>query len=223
MSLDVHLSPEWREVLGEEIKKKYFQELMKFLEREEAVFFPKKEDVFKAFELTPYEKVKVCIVGQDPYHGENEATGLAFSVNDGVRVPPSLRNIFKEIESDLGIKRKKSSLDGLAKQGVFLLNATLTVKKDAPLSHKGIGWETFTDKVIEKIAEKKEPVVFLLWGKKAEEKAKKILKKKNNPHLILKASHPSFFSVKNFFGCKHFSKANEFLEKAGREKVDWSL
>ncbi len=223
MNLDVHLGPSWIEILGDELKEKYFQDLMSFLEREKEVFFPKKEDVFKAFELTPYEKVKICIVGQDPYHGENEATGLAFSVEDGVKMPPSLRNIFKEIESDLGIKRKTSSLDGLAKQGVFLLNATLTVKKDAPLSHHGIGWEIFTDRVIEKIAEKKEAVVFLLWGKKAEEKALKILKKKNGHHLVLKAAHPSFFSVKNFFGCRHFSKANEFLEKAGREKVDWSL
>ncbi len=221
--MEFFIENSWKEIIEKESKKKYFQTLMKKLEEDAGQFYPEQADIFNAFKMTPLEKIKVVIVGQDPYHGEKEAMGLCFSVKDEIKTPPSLKNIFKELKDDLGVVPKTTNLEAWAKRGVFLLNATLTVKKNKPLSHHGIGWEEFTDKVIEVIAKKKQSVVFLLWGKKAEEKCQRVLSKIKHSHLVLKAAHPSPFSVKKFLGCKHFSKANEFLENGGREKVDWSL
>lgn len=211
---------EWEEVLSEEMQKPYMRALKEFLSKEEREVYPLEEEIFQAFQLTPFEKVKVVILGQDPYHGPGEAHGLCFSVKRGIKLPPSLKNIFKELKGDLGIEpASHGCLEDWAKRGVLLLNTTLTVRKGEPLSHYGRGWEQFTDVVIEKLAQKKDPIVFMLWGRLAVEKGHNIHK----PHLVLKASHPSPFSVKNFLGCKHFSKANDFLKSVGKEPIDWRL
>ncbi len=214
----------WAKQLEKEFTLPYFQNLtetvrQKYLNQE--AIFPPAPLIFNAFSLCPFTEVKVVILGQDPYHGVGEAHGLCFSVPDKVRIPPSLKNIYKEIATDLQIETPMSgNLEGWAKQGVLLLNATLTVAKDSPGSHQGLGWETFTDAVIKKISDEKTNIVFLLWGKFAGSKSELIDESK---HLILKAPHPSPFSVhKGFFGCRHFSKTNTYLQAHGLESIKWS-
>jgi len=217
----------WKEKLIDEIKKPYMQSLSSFIneEREKGkIVYPPKEDIFSAFNFSPFNEVKVVIIGQDPYHGLNQAHGLSFSVQKGIKPPPSLVNIYKELKSDLGIPiAEHGCLTNWARQGVLLLNATLTVLQKQPKSHYGKGWEQFTDFVVELLAKKDDPIVFMLWGRSAKEKCEKMLIN-NNKHLVLKAMHPSPFSAYNgFFGCKHFSKANAFLEKAGKKPIDWRV
>ena len=217
----------WKEKLIDEIKKPYMQSLSSFIneEREKGkIVYPPKEDIFSAFNFSPFNEVKVVIIGQDPYHGPNQAHGLSFSVQKGIKPPPSLVNIYKELKSDLGIPiAEHGCLTNWARQGVLLLNATLTVLQKQPKSHYGKGWEQFTDFVVELLAKKDDPIVFMLWGRSAKEKCEKMLIN-NNKHLVLKAMHPSPFSAYNgFFGCKHFSKANAFLEKAGKKPIDWRV
>lgn len=214
----------FRELLDREKQKEYFKKLTEFVDKEysEKQIFPARENVMNAMKYTPYKKVKVVIVGQDPYHGIGEAHGLCFSVNPGIKVPPSLQNIYKELNRDLGLYIPNNGyLLKWAKEGVLMLNAVLTVVKDTPGSHRGRGWEMFTDEVIKAVNEKDTPVVFLLWGAYA--KAKKELI--TNPiHLVLESSHPSPFSVRSGFdGCSHFSKTNEFLKQNGLEPVDWQI
>ena len=215
---------DWDSVLESEFKKDYFYNLLKFVQGEydRKTIFPPKKEVFKAFRYTPYKDVKVVILGQDPYHGEGEAEGLCFSVKSGIRKPPSLNNIFKELESDMGCTIPvDGSLVPWAKQGVLLLNAVLTVIKDQAASHKNIGWETFTDEVIKKINEKDEPVVFILWGGFARSKKKFIT---NPKHFIIESAHPSPLSAYNgFFGSKPFSKTNDFLIKNNLKPIDWQI
>ena len=212
---------DWDEVLAEEFEKPYFEELQTFLNQEYKTqkIYPQKENVFKAFEYTPFSQVKVVIIGQDPYHGENQAHGLCFSVCDGVKFPPSLRNIFKELKSDLGIDKVSGQLDSWAKQGVLMLNTVLTVREGQPTSHKGKGWEIFTSKVIEHLNKKQTPIVFLLWGAHAQ----KIGEMVTNPiHQKLVTVHPSPLSAsRGFFGCKHFSKSNDILQQNNIEMVNW--
>ncbi len=215
---------DWDKVLESEFKKDYFYNLLRFVQGEYArkTIYPAKKEVFRAFRYTPYKDVKVVILGQDPYHGEGQAEGLSFSVPKGIRKPPSLVNIFKELESDLGIPMPNTgSLVPWATQGVLLLNTVLTVIKDQAASHKDIGWETFTDEVIKKINEKEEPVVFILWGSYARSKKKYITNKK---HLIVESAHPSPLSAYNgFFGSKPFSKTNDFLIKNNLKPIDWQI
>ena len=211
----------WDIILKDEYNKEYYRNMVKFLNNEykDKVIFPLKSNIFKAFSMTDYNDAKVVILGQDPYHGVNEANGLCFSVNDGVKLPPSLKNIFKELDSDLGIKNGKGDLSNWAKQGVLLLNTVLTVVKDTPASHKNIGWEILTDEVIKKINEKEEPVVFILWGNFARSKKKYIT---NPKHYIIESTHPSPFSCNNgFFGSKPFSKTNDFLRNNNIKEIDW--
>mgnify|MGYP001602521958 FL=1 len=218
----VKIHPSWKEVLKEEFGKQYFEELVNFVKKEyaEATVYPEGKNIFRAFELCPFESVKVVILGQDPYHGKDQANGLCFSVNSDVALPPSLQNIYKEIEEDLNVKMpQKGNLDGWASQGILLLNATLTVRANQAGSHQQKGWEPFTDAVIKAISEKCEHVVFILWGKYAQEKGRVIDRVK---HFVLTAAHPSPFSAYNgFFGCKHFSKTNEYLAKIGEKTIDW--
>ncbi len=216
------LSCDWDDIIGEEFEKDYYLSLRQFLKQEyfSRKIYPDMYDIFAALKETPFSSVKVVILGQDPYHGEGQAHGLCFSVKPGVPKPPSLENIFKEISSDLGIRIPESGcLLPWAREGVLLLNATLTVRAGAPLSHAGRGWETFTDAVISSLNRKKTPVVFLLWGSNA--RAKKALI--HNPmHLVLEAPHPSPLSAyRGFFGCRHFSRANEYLKKCGVAPVDF--
>jgi uracil-DNA glycosylase len=217
----------WAEKLKEEYEKPYMKNLQAFLAREIAenrVIYPPPSQIFNAFCQTFFDKIKVVIVGQDPYHGPHQAHGLCFSVLPGIALPPSLQNIFKELHADLGIPIPQSGcLLSWAKQGVFLLNATLTVRKGEPKSHYGQGWETFTDAVIEKLVEKKDPMIFLLWGRSAKEKCEQVLNQKKHSHLILHAAHPSPYSATGFFGCRHFSQTNKFLEKAGQTPIDWEI
>lgn len=215
------ITKKWDEILKAEIEKDYFLKMLKQLEIEyqNNIVFPQKEEIFNAFRLTDYDNLKVVILGQDPYHGEGEAEGLAFSVKENIKRPPSLRNIFKEIKNDLNIDRENNSLKDWASQGVLLLNAILTVQKDTPLSHKHLGWELFTDEVIKTIDKKDTPVVFILWGNYAKSKKTLITNKK---HYIIEGSHPSPFSAnRGFFGTKPFSKTNEFLEKNNIEGIRW--
>lgn len=186
------------------------------------IIFPPKDYIFQALKLTSFKNTKVVIVGQDPYHGEGEAHGLSFSVQKGIKVPPSLKNIYKELENDLGIKPKEhGELTEWAKQGVLLLNAVLTVEKDKAASHRNLGWELLTDYIIKVLNTKEEPIIFILWGNFAKEKAKLIT---NSNHLILTSPHPSPFSANNgFFGSKPFSKTNDFLKKNNQPVIDWSL
>ncbi|NGX56534.1 MAG: Uracil-DNA glycosylase [Candidatus Anoxychlamydiales bacterium] len=221
------MEKDWASILKDEFEKKYFKDIQFFLSEEIKSgyeIYPPKNDIFKAFCLTPFEDVKIVIMGQDPYHQKNQAHGLSFSVPDNINIPPSLRNIYKEIEEDLKIKMSnKGNLTLWAKQGVLLLNATLTVRKSSPKSHYGIGWEGFTDKVIDALASRKDPIVFMLWGASAKEKIIKILQNKSHPHLVLSCAHPSFYSVKGFFGCRHFSKANAFLKKHGKDIINFQI
>ena len=214
----------WDNKLSEEYKKEYFIELMNFVkdEYEKKTIYPKKNEVFNAFRYTDFDNVKVVILGQDPYHGPNQAEGLSFSVSNEVLKPPSLQNIFKELESDLGIHFPKSnSLKPWAKQCVLLLNAVLTVEEHKPTSHKGRGWETFTDDVIKILNEKEEPLVFILWGAYARSKKELIT---NPKHLIIESAHPSPFSARNgFFGSKPFSRTNAFLKSNGLKEIDWTI
>lgn len=211
---------DWDLVLNKEIKKEYFVKLLKRVSNEYKIktCFPLKSNIFKALRKTPYKDVKVVIIGQDPYHGENEANGLSFSVNQGIKTPPSLLNIFKELNNDLGIKRTNTDLSDWASQGVLLLNSILTVEKDKPLSHKNFGWETFTDEVIKKLSEREEKVIFLLWGSYAKSKKELIDKR----HYILESVHPSPLSAnRGFFGSKPFSKINNILIKEKKEPIKW--
>lgn len=223
------ISTEWHEVLEEEFCKPYVQTLKSFLLEEKSrgrEIFPQEPDVFSAFKTTPFSRVRVVLLGQDPYHGEGQAHGLCFSVREGTPPPPSLKNIFKEIERDVGVKipKNKGDLTPWANQGVFLLNTTLTVRKGDPGSHFGKGWEIFTDAVIEKILKKKEPIIFLLWGKAAQEKLPKITQFSAMKHLVLKAPHPSPFSAHTgFLGCSHFSQTNKALEGLGKAPIDWNI
>jgi uracil-DNA glycosylase len=222
------LPPSWAQVLHEELHKPYLGNLSAFLEQEKwkgNVVFPAESEVFQALELTPFDSVKVVIVGQDPYHGPNQAHGLCFSVRPHVSIPPSLQNIYKEMQSDLGIApAKHGCLTSWAKQGVLLLNATLTVRQGEPLSHHKKGWENFTDAIIEAIASKKKHVVFILWGKSAQEKCQKVSSILHENHLVLTAAHPSPYSAPNgFFGCRHFSKTNEYLIACGLTPIHWEL
>ncbi len=212
---------DWDEILKEEINKEYFKELLKNVNvlYEEKVIFPPKKDVFNAFRLS-YKDVKVVILGQDPYHGVGEAHGFAFSTLNA-KLPPSLKNIYKELYDDLGIQKDYSNgnLFSWVKQGVMLLNTGLTVEKDKPNSHKDLGWHTFTDAVIQKLNEREDPIVFILWGNNARAKKQYITNKR---HLVIESAHPSPFSARNgFFGSKPFSKTNEFLEKNGKSKIRW--
>lgn len=211
----------WNEILTDEYKKDYFVKLMKFIDDEYTnnVIYPEKDNIFNALKNTNYNDVKVVILGQDPYHGEGEAQGLSFSVPNDIKRPPSLRNIFKELESDLGIKRESNDLSDWTKEGVLLLNAILTVKKDTPLSHKDIGWEIFTDEVIKSLNSHETPVVFILWGNYARSKKKLINNKK---HLIIESAHPSPLSAsRGFFGSRPFSKTNSFLEENNMKGIKW--
>lgn len=220
--MEVKIEPSWKQVLQDEFAKPYFEELANFVrdEYKSKQVFPPPKDIFKAFDLCPFDKVKVVILGQDPYHGDGQAHGLCFSVNKNIPMPPSLVNIYKEIISDVGGQMPShGNLEHWAGQGVFLLNAILSVVAHQPTSHQNKGWETFTDEVIRLIAEKKEHVVFILWGAYAQSKEWMIDQKK---HLVLKAPHPSpLSSHRGFFGCKHFSRANEFLVKNGLKSIDW--
>ena len=215
---------DWDEILKDEINKPYFKELIKKISAEYSnkTIYPKKEDIFRAFRLTSYKNLKVVILGQDPYHGAGQAEGLSFSVKMGISKPPSLNNIFKELNQDLGYEiPENGSLISWAEEGVLLLNAILTVEKDKPASHKDYGWEYFTDSVIKIISQKKEPVVFILWGSFAKAKKKFI---SNENHFIIESTHPSPFSAYNgFFGSRPFSKTNNFLISKGLKPVNWEI
>ncbi len=215
----------WKEQLKEEFGKPYFLQLVDHLKAEKALnrqIYPAGNNIFRAFEKTPFDQVKLVILGQDPYHGPNQAHGLSFSVQDGVTIPRSLKNIFKELQNDIGISIPTSgNLTAWAEKGVLLLNASLTVRANEPASHAQIGWLSFTDAVINNLSSKKKDLVFLLWGKFAQEKQLLIDGRK---HFVLKAAHPSPFSAdKGFFGCQHFSKSNEFLMQKGIDPIDWKL
>ncbi|MEO5675524.1 MAG: uracil-DNA glycosylase [Chitinophagales bacterium] len=223
--MEVQIENSWKQLLVDEFQKPYFEDIKKFLlsERQHGnKIYPAGPNIFNAFNLTPFDQIKVVIIGQDPYHNPDQAHGLCFSVPDKIALPPSLQNIYKELKSDLGIPISKSGeLTRWAQQGVLLLNALLTVRANQPASHHKVGWETFTDAVIKKISDFKTGVVFLLWGKYAQEKQVLIDLSK---HHILKAAHPSPFSAGNgFFGCKHFSLTNELLVKDGKTPIDWKL
>lgn len=219
--MEVRIEPSWRQKLEEEFGKPYFTELTRFVKDEYAAgdVYPRPENLFRAFELTPFENVKVVILGQDPYHGAGQATGLSFAVEEGVTLPPSLRNIYKELEADLGKPVAHKDLTRWARQGVLLLNATLTVRARTPGSHQGKGWEAFTDAVIRILSEEKECLVFILWGNYARTKGAHIDRTK---HLVLESAHPSPFSANSgFFGSKPFSKANAYLAEHGKDPIDW--
>jgi len=220
--MDVKIAPEWKVRLSEEFGKPYFQQLVAFVKSEykSGTVYPPGPEIFKAFDACPFDKVTVVIIGQDPYHGPGQANGLCFSVNDNVRMPPSLVNIFKEIQADLGKPFPPTgNLERWARQGVLLLNATLTVRASSPGSHQNKGWEIFTDAVIRRLSEEKENVVFMLWGAYAQKKGEVIDRSR---HLVLKAAHPSPFSAdRGFFGCGHFSKANAYLKSKALNEIDW--
>ena len=222
--MDVKIQQEWKEALEEEFKKDYFKNLVEYLHKEKEsgqVIYPPGSLIFNAFKLTPFNNVKVVILGQDPYHNPGQAHGLSFSVPEGVIAPPSLKNIYKEIESDLGIslQGKSGNLEGWAKQGVFMLNAILTVRAGVAASHSRIGWEKFTDAVIQTLSDKKNGIVFMLWGNFA--RSKKVLID-NTKHTILEAAHPSPLAGGAFFGCRHFSRCNQVLTSEGLSPIDWS-
>ena len=223
--IDPEIEASWKEKMHEEFLKPYFSGLKNYLLEEKnkgVIVFPPGKQIFSAFNHTPFDKVKVVIVGQDPYHGKGQANGLCFSVSTGIKPPPSLVNIFKELNDDLGIPvPSQGNLEQWADRGVLLLNASLTVRANQPNSHQGKGWENFTDAAIRKLSDEREGIIFMLWGKFAQAKNVLIDAAK---HHILKTSHPSPYSVSyGFSGCKHFSKANELLLQQGKETVDWSL
>ena len=222
--LEVRIEKSWKNALADEFGKPYFESLVRFLHSEKAVgqkVYPPGSQIFKAFELTPVDNLKVVILGQDPYHGPGQAHGLSFSVPEGVQAPPSLKNIFKEIESDLGVKMSGyPNLEKWARQGVMLLNAVLTVRAGAAASHSKIGWEEFTDAVIKYISDHCEGVVFLLWGNFARSKSALI---DSSRHYVLEAAHPSPLARGAFFGCRHFSQTNAILTSRGMQPIDWQL
>lgn len=224
--MDVKIAKGWKNVLSQEFSKEYFLRIVEHIKLEkqsQVTIYPPGPLIFNAFNATDFDQVKVVIIGQDPYHGPHQAHGLSFSVQKGIKPPPSLLNIYKEIESDLGIKmpRKNGDLTPWANQGVLLLNASLTVRADQPNSHAGIGWQTFTDSVIQELNDRKEHLVFMLWGNFAKEKGARIDEKK---HLVLRSVHPSPFAAdKGFFGSKHFSKTNQYLIQHGIEPIDWMI
>lgn len=223
--MDVQIEESWKNILKDEFDKSYFAGIVNHLKTEKQlkkIIYPAGTNIFNAFNTTPFANVKVLILGQDPYHGPGQAHGLCFSVQKGVAAPPSLVNIFKELKADVGIQKPVTGdLSSWAEQGVFLLNASLTVRAGEPMSHSKIGWATFTDAVIEKIAAHRANVVFMLWGKFAQEKIRLI---DTSKHLVLTAAHPSPLSASNgFFGCRHFTKANEYLIQNGIDPVDWKL
>lgn len=221
--MDVKIEESWKRVLAPEFEKPYFQELVRQLHEEKRagrVIYPPGPLIFNAFNLTPFDKVKVVIIGQDPYHGPGQAEGLSFSVPHGIPLPPSLVNIYKEIENDLGVQlHKDGSLRGWAEQGVFLLNAVLTVRAGQPTSHSRIGWAEFTDAVIRTLSDRREGLVFLLWGNFARSKGTLI---DTSRHSVLEAPHPSPLARGAFFGCRHFSKANQILAAQGLSPIDWT-
>ena len=223
--MDVQIEDSWKKVLQQEFSQPYFLQIISFLRTEKKagkIIYPPGPLIFNAFNTTPFDKVKIVLLGQDPYHGPGQAHGLSFSVPNGIAQPPSLINIFKELHNDVGIVIPKSgNLTHWAQQGVLLLNASLTVRANEPMSHAKIGWAEFTDAVIKKVSEQKNNIVFLLWGKFAQEKQLLI---DDSKHLILKAAHPSPFSAdRGFFGCHHFSKANDYLTKYGIDSIEWNL
>lgn len=219
---EVRIAEGWKEILNDEFSKPYFEQLVKFVKEEYATreIFPKGSNIFRAFDKCPLDRLKVVIIGQDPYHGPGQANGLCFSVGEGVPFPPSLQNIFKEVESDTGTPIPQSGeLDRWAEQGVLMLNAVLTVRAHEAASHAGRGWEQFTDAVVRAIAERKEGVVYMLWGSYAQKKGAIADPRRN---LILRAVHPSPLSAyRGFFGCKHFSAANAYLTSIGKEPIEW--
>lgn len=224
-AMDVKIEESWKHVLQPEFAKPYFQQAVTFIKAEKAqgkIIYPRGSLIFNAFNQTPFEQVKVVLLGQDPYHGYGQAHGLCFSVQDGVTPPPSLINIFKELHSDVGMPMPKTgNLTKWAQQGVLLLNAALTVRANDPASHSKIGWMEFTDAVIKHVSENKQGVVFLLWGRFAQEKQILIDETK---HHVLKAAHPSPYSAdKGFFGCRHFSKTNNYLVSQKQDPIDWRL
>lgn len=221
--MNVQIDASWKAVLQEEFDKVYFEQLVQFLKKEKQdgqVIYPEGAPIFNAFNQTPFDQVKVLLLGQDPYHGPGQAHGLCFSVQDGIKFPPSLQNIFKELHEDVGKAIPTTgNLIHWAKQGVLMLNASLTVRANTPMSHSKIGWEIFTDRVIELVSQKKEHVIFILWGRFAQEKERLI---DTSKHEILKAAHPSPFSAHHgFFGCKHFSQTNSILKLLGQEEIAW--
>lgn len=217
-----NLTPSWKKILGSEFSKDYFKNLTKFItdQYKTKTIYPKQEDIFQALNLCPFNKTKVVVIGQDPYHGPNQANGLSFAVHKEITLPPSLKNIFKEIQSDLHIAPiHNGDLSRWAKQGVLLLNATLTVQAKTPSSHQNKGWELFTDAVIQKLSTEKEHLVFILWGNYAKKKGLIVDRTK---HLIIESQHPSPFSARNgFFGSKPFSKTNMYLKKHNQKEIDW--
>ena len=222
--MEVRIEQSWKAALASEFDKPYFESLVNCLRKEKAAgvtIFPPGRQIFRAFDLTPMDKVKVVILGQDPYHGPGQAHGLSFSVPTGVPAPPSLKNIFKEIESDLGVRMSGCpNLEKWADQGVLLLNAVLTVRSGEAASHSRIGWQEFTDAVIKYISDNCEGVVFMLWGNFARTKAALI---DSSRHMVLEAAHPSPLARGAFFGCRHFSRANAYLTSTGRTPIDWKL
>ncbi len=223
--MEVKIQQEWKELLKGEFEKEYFKNIAGFLHREKREgkkIYPPGSLIFNAFELTPPSKLKVVILGQDPYHGAGQAHGLSFSVPNGITPPPSLKNIYKEIESDLGITVNKNSgnLESWARQGVFLINAALTVRAAEPTSHSNIGWNLFTDSVIKTISDNMEGIVFLLWGNYARGKRDLI---DRNKHLVLEAAHPSPLARGAFFGCRHFSQCNSYLIGQGKSPINWEI
>ena len=211
----------WDLVLKEEYEKNYFKNIAMFINKEykEKIVYPPKRDILRALKLTDYNDVKVVILGQDPYHGENEANGLSFSVNEGIKLPPSLKNIYKELYDDLGITKTTGDLTSWANQGVLLLNSVLTVLKDTPTSHSKIGWQEYTDAIIRKLNEREKTIVFILWGNYARSKKNLITNKR---HYIIESPHPSPFSANSgFFGSRPFSKTNEFLKKNNIKEIEW--
>lgn len=221
---NVKIEESWKEALKSEFEQPYFQALTAFIRKEiqnGKTIYPPGPLIFNAFNMTPFDKVKVVILGQDPYHNPGEAMGLSFSVPKGVRIPPSLQNIYKELKEDVGFSiPNHGDLTPWAEQGVFLLNAMLTVERNQPRSHQKAGWQTFTDAVIRRLSDHREGLVFMLWGGFARQKKQLI---DSNKHLVLEAAHPSPLAGGAFFGSRHFSKANDYLRKQGKEPVDWSL
>ena len=226
--LPFQLPDDWAEILQEELKKPYLIHLRAFLEKERLVgkkIYPPEQEIFSSLALTPFHKVSVVLIGQDPYHGEGQAHGLSFSVRKGVPIPPSLKNIYKELLDDVGVPiPTHGCLEKWAKQGVLLLNATLTVEQSQPLSHHKRGWEEFTDACVYALLKNRKNLVFLLWGKNAQEKALKYRELLQANHLVLQAAHPSPYSAMNgFFGCRHFSKTNAYLKEHGKQEIDWGV
>mgnify|MGYP003616178430 FL=1 len=224
MKMYVKLNASWKEVLMNEFEKDYFKKLTDFVQNEynTKTIYPPQSEIFSAFDFTPFENVKVVILGQDPYHGEGQANGLSFSVADGIKLPPSLRNIYKELKDDVGIEISTSgNLESWAKQGVLLLNATLTVEATKAGSHQKKGWETFTDAVIQKLSDQKENLVFILWGAYAQKKGAKI---DRNKHFVIESAHPSpLGAYRGFWGSKPFSTTNQFLKSKNITEIDWQI